>query len=177
MCLPTVFQIIKYLLQYFSIVQKFDFGDYEKGAQQLGFREHKGQILPAVTYHKYGLGTTDDGSKFKTLAAVVNELGHNERVIDIFKIDCEGCEWATAPQWFEAPVTLRQILVETHSADVIKTPAFFDTIYKNNYVIFHKEPNIAWSSGNTMAMEFAFLKLSESFHTGYVRAQGAAVSD
>jgi hypothetical protein len=108
------------------------------------------------------------------LKNVVNELGHNNRVIDIFKIDCEGCEWTTISDWFTADVTLRQILVETHKSDVIKTPRFFDTLYENDYVIFHKEPNIAWSSGWNMAVEFALLKLSPSFHAGYERAKGEA---
>jgi hypothetical protein len=151
---------------------KFDFGPYEEGAKKIGYRKHNGKELPAINYHRYGLGL-EDGSKYKSLKTVVNELGHKNKVIDIFKIDCEGCEWSTASQWFEAPVTLRQILVETHKSDVIKTPRFFDILYENNYVIFHKEPNIAYSGSKNMAMEFALLKLSPTFHSGYQRAKGA----
>lgn len=52
-----------------------------------------------MNYHKYGLGTVDGestGNKrlekfaFKPLKTVIEELGHTDRVIDIFKIDCEG---------------------------------------------------------------------------------------
>ena len=78
---------------------------------------HNGQQLPAVNYHKFGLGT-DEGT-FKSLKTVVSMLGHNNRTIDIFKIDCEGCEWSTANHWFEADITLRQIQVELHKSDVV----------------------------------------------------------
>jgi hypothetical protein len=147
-------------------------GKYEEGAKNVGFRQHTGQNKTAVNYHRYGLGT-EDSSSFKTLQTIVNELGHNGRTIDVFKIDCEGCEWTTARHWFEADVTLRQILVEVHKSDVIKTPRFFDILYENDYVIFHKEANIAWIQ-NMVAIEFAFLKLSKDFHSGYHRAKGAA---
>ena len=65
-------------------------------------------------------------------------------------------------------------MVETHSSDVIKTPRFFDVLYENDYVIFHKEPNIAYSSGKNMAMEFALLKLSKAFFEGFERRKGAS---
>ena len=156
---------------------QFDFGDYEQGAKNLGHRTHKGQTLPAVTYHRYGLGIEQpDSTKYKSLQTVIHELNHTHRTIDIFKIDCEGCEWETASQWFDAPVTLRQILVETHSSDVISTPRFFDVLYEHQYVIFHKEPNIAYSGKNNMAMEFALLKLSKDFFDGMERRKGAAPS-
>jgi hypothetical protein len=156
------------------VYSQFDFGNYAEGAAKLGFREHNGKKLPAVNYHQYGLGIEDGSSKFRSLKTVVKSLGHENRVIDIFKIDCEGCEWTTALEWFTAPVTLRQVLVETHLSDVIKTPRFFDIMYENNYVIFHKEANIAYSGPRNMAMEFALLKLSPEFHSGYNRAKGEA---
>lgn len=155
-------------------IHTFDFGNYQEGAEKLGFREHKGQQLPAVNYHKFGLGT--DGGKFKSLKTVVDLLGHTNRTIDIFKIDCEGCEWSTAYQWFEADVTLRQIQVELHQSDVIKTPQFFDLLYENNYVITHKESNIEWTGPQNVAIEYALLKLAPEFFAGYDREKGAAAS-
>ena len=77
-----------------------------------------------VYYHQIALGM-DQPPKYKSLSAVVKDLGHEGRKIDIFKIDCDGCEWITAPSWFEADVTLRQIQVELHGADIQNTPRFF----------------------------------------------------
>jgi hypothetical protein len=42
-------------------------------------------------------------------------------------------------------------------------PDFFKNMYRNHYVIFHKEPNIQWNPG---CVEYGFLKLSETFFDG-----------
>jgi len=108
------------------------------------------------------------------------ELGHLGRTIDLFKIDCEGCEIDTFPAWFEADVVLKQILVEVHSNLNVFSPSWlkmrlpqtvdmFEAIYKMGYVITHKEPNIqnVWKRG--IAVEYNFLLLSPSFWTNKVQ--------
>jgi len=155
-------------------IHTFDFGNYQEGAGKLGFRLHQGVKLPAVNYHKIGLGA-DNPPRFKSLKTVVNMLGHNNRTIDIFKIDCEGCEWTTAKHWFEADVTLRQIQVELHKSDVVETPQFFDMLYENNYVITHKESNIEWTGPRDVCIEYALLKLAPEFFDGYDREKGGPV--
>ncbi len=86
-------------------------------------------------------------------------LGHEDSTIDIFKIDCEGCEWKVFEDWFSISLDIRQILVEVHW-----TPAnvneFFEALQREHYVTFHKEPNIIMR-GNLV--EYAFLKLDSSF--------------
>lgn len=49
--------------------------------------------------YQIGLGA-DQPPTYKSLKTLVNELGHNKRTVDIFKIDCEGCEWSTSPSLF-----------------------------------------------------------------------------
>lgn len=153
-------------------IHTFDFGNYSEGAKNVGYRLHNGMNETAVTYHQYGLGL-EQPPKFKSLQSIVKELGHEKRTIDIFKVDCEGCEWTTAQHWFEANVVLRQIQIELHKSDVIKTPRFFDLIYANNYVITHKEPNVAYTGPTDLAIEYALLKLAPEFHAGYDRPKGA----
>lgn len=153
-------------------IHTFDFGDYREGARQVGNRTHNGEVKAAVTYHQFGLGE-DNPPEFKSLATVVNEFGHRNRTVDIFKIDCEGCEWETAKHWFEADITLRQIQIELHQSHPINTPKFFDMMYENNYVITHKESNIQYTGPDNVCIEYAFLKLAPAFFAGYDRLKGA----
>lgn len=153
-------------------IHTFDFGDFAAGAKAAG-----------VTYHKYGLGTdeTDShGNVLKSLSTVIEELGHQNRVIDIFKIDCEGCEWSTVQSWFEAEVkhnvTIRQIQVELHDTTPKNKHAFFDRMYEHGYVIFHKEPNmIAKDKFDSNCIEYAFLKLNPKFANAEQRTKAVDV--
>lgn len=133
-------------------IHTFDPGEYQQGADKA-----------KVNYHKYFVGLDDKRSK--SIATIVKELGHEGRTIDIFKIDCEGCEWTTAKHWFDAPVTIRQIQVELHRHNMKTTPEFFDLMWHNHYVITHKEPNIAYPG----SIEYSFLKLAPEFFEGIDR--------
>jgi len=114
------------------------------------------------TFHSWGLGTATQAKErpntFKTLAQTMKELGHTGRTIDIFKIDCEWCEWFTFQDWLKQD--LRQILVETHNAPMPNARDFFYGLHDAGYVIFSKEANYQNGAGG---VEFAFLKLSTDF--------------
>mmetsp|Transcript_5557 Transcript_5557/g.15704 ORF Transcript_5557/g.15704 Transcript_5557/m.15704 type:complete len:400 (-) Transcript_5557:72-1271(-) len=145
------------------------------------------------TFHHFGLGTQQQAERqpkhFKTLPQIMKVLGHEGRRIDLFKIDCEWCEWNTFSQWIPganvsddggAPTTadlmkrsshattattppwmdIRQILVETHNAPMPNARNFFFALHDAGYVIFSKEANYQNGAG---AVEFAFLKLSTDF--------------
>eukprot|EP00934_Nitzschia_sp_Nitz4_P000584 Nitzschia sp. Nitz4//scaffold18_size181773//16682//17599//NITZ4_001894-RA/size181773-processed-gene-0.39-mRNA-1//-1//CDS//3329539948//584//frame0 len=115
-----------------------------------------------ATFHHWGLGTEaqarKNSDKFKTLAQTMEFLGHANRTIDIFKIDCEGCEWSTVQDWLQQD--LRQILVETHDAPWPEAKNFFYSLHDAGYVIYSKEPNL-FTKGT--AIEYSFLKLSLDF--------------
>ena len=93
-----------------------------------------------------------------TVQDIMSKLGHQNRTIDIFKIDCEGCEWESYEGWFEG-ASIRQIQVELHY--ITKAEALMRYAYKNNFVIFHKEPNTLGCKG--VCIEYAFLRLTEAF--------------
>lgn len=140
-------------------IHTFDMGNYSSRVEPTGSE-----------YHQWGLGSKTEtlkGKDFKSLSDTVKLLGHEGRVIDIFKIDCEGCEWSTVQSWFQADVKLRQVLVELHEdrKGQIPRPAgpdFFKRMYQQGYVIFHKEPNIQfWQY--VRCVEYAFLLLNQTF--------------
>jgi hypothetical protein len=137
-------------------------------------------------YHQWGLAKENQltpdrrGRIYKTLNQTMFELGHLNRPIDIFKIDCEGCEWSVFRDFFLPGIDLRQILIELHAGNEknprneiyrkVKLPDTVDFFkaMERQYVIFHKEPNIQWSIG-AAAIEYSFLKLHPSFFEGIVR--------
>mmetsp|Transcript_57073 Transcript_57073/g.139062 ORF Transcript_57073/g.139062 Transcript_57073/m.139062 type:complete len:394 (-) Transcript_57073:44-1225(-) len=148
------------------------------------------KVLTAVPvnahYHQWGLSTRTNlvpnpkGHVYKSLNDTMAELGHLNRPVDIFKIDCEGCEWEVYQDFFLPGIDLRQILIELHASKkpsfrggalykkvhLPATPDFFKAM-ERHYVIFHKEPNIQWSVG-AAAIEYAFLKLDTPFFQGIV---------
>lgn len=73
-----------------------------------------------VHFHPWGLAASNyvdkSGKQYKTIASIVQELNHAGRRIDLFKIDCEGCEFVTVDGWFGKGVDIGQILVEVHGA-------------------------------------------------------------
>lgn len=121
-----------------------------------------------VAFHPWGLVQSDQGASLKSMATIVHELDHDGRTIDILKIDCEGCEWETVRGWFQGGIVIRQVLVEVHAGtqDVMPLPAmeFMSFMKQQGYVIFHKEPNIAWALGT--CVEYAFLLLDTKLEIG-----------
>ena len=58
---------------------------------------------------------------------------------------------------------LHQILVEVHEAPKHAVLDFFDSLERNGYLKFHKEPNIMWAPH---CLEYAFVKVKRSFVEG-----------
>jgi hypothetical protein len=131
-----------------------------------------------IHFHKWGLAheatsAEENGKKgahiFKTLKETIKELGHDDLpAIDIFKIDCEGCEFTTQTDWIASDNTmpmLQQILVEVHSPVAGIVNNFFDSFKNAGYVIFSKEQNIQMPRFS--ASEYSFLKLDTEFFQAY----------
>jgi len=145
-------------------IHTFDMDDFE-------------DVMPKdmnIHFHKWGLANEATSKKendkkgahiFKTLKETVKELGHDDLpAIDIFKIDCEGCEFTTQADWIGSDDTmpmLQQILVEVHYPKANNANNFFDGFKNAGYVSFSKEHNI--QIPGLSASEHSFLKLDKEF--------------
>lgn len=103
--------------------------------------------------------------EFFGLSDIIKKLGHESLdMIDIFKIDCESCEWETYNDWLaEGIPTLHQILVEVHHDPGETVLSFFDTLEAAGYLRFHKEPNIM---SDPSCLEYGMVKVSTEFMNG-----------
>lgn len=112
-----------------------------------------------VNYHVYTVGSPPQGTQLST---IMKGLGHSNRVIDIFKIDCEGCEYQDYQSFLSGGVYIRQILIELHSPpNWDRVHELFSYFFKLGYVVFHKEPNTLGCKGG--CIEYAFVKMSPQF--------------
>jgi hypothetical protein len=126
-----------------------------------------------VFFHRWGLSEVDSNRNptLKSLSEISKALGHKDKRVDVFKIDCEGCEWRTHKTWFISGLQIEEILVETHHGSEAPKPnsyakQFFTHLHESGYRIFHKEPNVHYSGGKVLCVEFGFRRitnLTESF--------------
>ncbi|KAL7563647.1 hypothetical protein ACA910_013383 [Epithemia clementina (nom. ined.)] len=152
-------------------IHTFDPADYSAQAERV---RNQMKTLSSqnmnLHYHQWGIAGENQGDQYLTVNETVHRLGHVGRTIDIFKIDCEGCELSSFNTWVglhEDTIRLMQVLVEVHARkDHIQrgVEEFFEGMHKHGYAIFHKEPNIHyWTSGPVAAVEYGYLKLAPEF--------------
>uniref|UniRef100_A0A7S0T5M1 Methyltransferase domain-containing protein n=1 Tax=Erythrolobus madagascarensis TaxID=708628 RepID=A0A7S0T5M1_9RHOD len=99
------------------------------------------------------------GSMMYRLRTAMKLLGHENREIDILKIDIEGSEYDAFNDFFEDDfLPFRQIQIELHKPQ--RSGRLHAQLRRHGYVITHKEPNYAWFA---TLQELAFLRLSRNF--------------
>ena len=94
-----------------------------------------------------------------TLSETLQRLGHTGHTIDVFKVDCESCEWTQYRDWTNSDATLHQILVELHGSPH-NDNRLFEDLRHQGYVVFHKEVDAQYGG---MWVEFGFLRLHPEF--------------
>lgn len=131
--------------------------------------------LKRAHYHQWGLKKQDPnvdqplpGETFYGLRDTIKLLGHDDlEVIDIFKIDCESCEWETYMDWLSEGIPiLHQILVETHDAPD-EALGLFDTLEAAGYLRYHKEANLLVTEhfrAYNQCIEYGMVKVITSFY-------------
>ena len=117
--------------------------------------------LPHCTFHVYdgtnfGRGAITNAPHFVKFHAE-NFHQHTWRryadtQVDIFKIDCEGCEFSAVPP-FVANVRTQQLLVEIHGNRAEHVVSQLMGSLNQSHGIFYREPNIQHSDGT--CIEFA----------------------
>lgn len=132
----------------------------------------KNDLKKNIHYHAWGLkssyepferGPHAESTEFFTFSEIRQKLGHEHRRIDIFKIDCEGCELLNYKDWLDPSIDIRQILVETHMIPDLPAP-FFDRFFDLGFVPFSKEANThpdAWPS--LELFEWGWIRLHPNF--------------
>ena len=105
-------------------------------------------------------------AKHMSLSQIMKMLGHSGEVLDILKIDCEGCEWKTYMDWLgdSSVQSPRQVLIEVHRSPAPFTRTFFNEMKNHGYVTFHKEPNLPGCPRGD-CIEYGFLKLHPDFYS------------
>jgi hypothetical protein len=119
-----------------------------------------------INFHNYNFGASDStsGRETKSFDTIINSLGHKGRTINLFKIDCEGCEYSTIPLVMKAIgeglVSIQQILIEVHGTNGKHIQQLFESMRGQGFMIFHKERN-QWGCAGYKCVEFALIH--ESF--------------
>jgi len=154
---------VKTLISKDCEIHTFDPNDYRyKPNLKEGVYFEKEAEKVGAQFHKWGIGL-ENGPIFKTFKEVITTLNHTNKIIDIMKIDCEGCEAKQYSKWLsdwkETGVLVRQVLMEIHLAP-LAIEDLFASFQKEGYVIFHKEANYL-SKGT--AIEVALVLLSPDF--------------
>lgn len=125
-------------------------------------------------------GKSSGSRSFKT---IIEALGHKGQRIDILKIDIEGSEYPALEALFSRSTNtttekdnaddipyVRQILVEIHlqsmqggEIPISRVHGLFELLRANNFVIFHKEPNL--NNPNNVC-EYGFVRMNPAFFVG-----------
>mmetsp|Transcript_8113 Transcript_8113/g.11683 ORF Transcript_8113/g.11683 Transcript_8113/m.11683 type:complete len:361 (+) Transcript_8113:63-1145(+) len=122
--------------------------------------------LPGVTFHHIGLGPAKPPHQmhFKSFGEIISHLKHENRIVDLMKIDCERCEYdqfrTWLADWDKMGMLVRQVLLEVHNSDYPGVVDIFREFQKAGYILFHKEANFI---NNANCVEVAWIKLSQDF--------------
>uniref|UniRef100_A0A7S4C3J4 Methyltransferase domain-containing protein n=1 Tax=Chrysotila carterae TaxID=13221 RepID=A0A7S4C3J4_CHRCT len=84
--------------------------------------------------------------------AALHKSKHGTKPIDIFKIDCEGCEMEEVAPFLEK-TCVRQMQIEIHGGNRYTQTHALMTAINRSFGVFYNEPNVQFSDGT--CVEFA----------------------
>lgn len=119
-------------------------------------------------YHQICLGTDEvhNGSVYMSWATVLKHLGHEQRQVDLLKVDIEGFEVEFLQEWFEQTTDYpQQLAIEMHYSHHFETPRHMMTLgdmslfmmhlYNLGYALYSKEVNAPYPSN----CEFSLIRV------------------
>lgn len=119
-----------------------------------------------VTHHQIGLAEANNSNPMlQSLDAIVKDLGHMDRRINLLKVDCDGCEFSIYENFYHDGIQLEQIVMEVHFNKTLnqkRQEGLMINMRKNGWVIVHKEVNTAyWLHADCCtATEFTMLRFN-----------------
>lgn len=182
-CAPDLLKDLDDCLIY-SIGSNSDFS-FEQGMRNHGlnceFHTFDGTLnltsrpLPAgldkqnIHFHNWNVdlqsGTNEKGYISKTISDIVTKLGNEGKRIDVFKIDCEGCEYGVMPQVLDLVksglIRIDQVQIEIHGTDAAKVQSLFQSFRAAGYAVFHKERN-HWRCNGYSCAKYSFISLTRA---------------
>jgi len=113
----------------------------------------------------------------KSLLETMTKLGHSDRILDVLRVDCAGCEFHVYKEWLD--VDIRQLLVTTYNAPKLLVTQFFSDIQLHGYASYSKEPDIhpSYKNKKILKIYWGMIKLKPSFrdfknlHSNYQHKQ------
>ena len=159
----------------YSIGSNYDFR-FERGIQSHAnceihtfdgtmnlFKRPLPKDLHNINFHNWNMAEKQSVFPSKSIRNTIKTLGHHNKNINIFKIDCEGCEHEILPQLMDivrtGDIKVGQILVEMHGRDVSAIANTFKSMRSNDMMIFHKERN-HWGCEGWKCVEFSLVSMS-----------------
>lgn len=119
-----------------------------------------------ATFHPWAIGNggmiTIRGKTHETmpLGSVIQKLGHENRTIDMLKIDIETSEWGMMPAFFEEMVSgnfkVDQIQIELHGGNLNMIRDFFESADRAKMRVMHKERN-HWGCDGYKCLEYSLV--------------------
>lgn len=120
---------------------------------------------PGVVFHAWGFrgaeNNGEDGDDWRTIPVTAVELGHAGRTIDLFILDCEGCEYRVLEDTLLAGTDVRQASVQLHGARDRPEDArtLFDAMRERGYVLYDRRPDKA----DDTVEDYGWIRLAPSF--------------
>ncbi|XP_069142642.1 uncharacterized protein [Argopecten irradians] len=131
-----------------------------------------------ISFHSLGIDAEDrinnNNWQMRTLGSFINLLGHNNKFIDIVKMDVEGSEWPALNQILDSGLLakVRQLFVEFHTYDIHISVSYlehlktFRRLYEQGMRVFWSHPNQVYN--NILRSNLTYFEISGCYEIYFI---------